>query len=198
MLTRGTVIIELPESVEANVIGYLYFPDDPSVTNDLVLSTWDAYITEWAQTLTTVLSTLVTVARVIVYTVDLLDGTGILVGDADISEAGTSVNEMAPHGVAVKTNFKVTGRARPSSYYLPGMNVATLTSGGLFNPTAMSVFATAALSWIADQPIPTTALSAFSVYWSQKDLQYFPLGGSVVQLNDIPDYQRRRKPGVGS
>ena len=198
MLTKGVIEIEMPLAVEANNIAYLEFPDAAAATTGQINSTWDAYIDDWLDEVLPVISTVVTFARVLIYVVDLLDGSGVLLSERSIARSGSAATGMLPHGVAIKSNFKVAGRARPSSFYLPGVTYGQLDSDGSFNGTVIGAVLGGSNVWQTPRPIVGGTGNANPVYWSQKDLAFYSLQNAGIQLNDIPDYQRRRKPGVGS
>lgn len=196
-LFRLVVVIEMPSGVQANNVLYAQIPDSDSLNTTQMDNLIDAYVSNAYNDIVAVMSTIISIARVLVYLVDELDGSGIFKQEVSIAGSGVNGNSPLPHGVAAKIDFKVDDRPRASSIYVPGITTNNITSNGLFNSTVISAMLAFGVS-ISDNFTDPDDEVLQPVYWSQKDLTAFSIDGSSITFNDVPDYQRRRKPGVGT
>lgn len=196
-LYRAIVETEMPSDVNANNILYADIPAAGSLSVTEILDLWAEYVNNaWAE-IAPHISDVITLLRIIVYVVDTVDGKGTLIGETTSSFTGTNPSAMNAHGVSFKVNFKVPLRARPASLYLPAMGVNNMLDQGLFNsPSVLAVLAFG--DDIRDPFVGTGGEALNPVYWSQKNKVAYPLSEASVVVNNVPDYQRRRKPGVGS
>lgn len=196
-LLRLTTVIDMPQEVNANNVFYLDVDDGQNPSDTELRNISDEYITDLYDTIVSVINSAVVIARVIVYIVNLADGTGTFLGERLIGTPGGAATGMLPHGAALKIDAKVPLRNRASSCYIPGITYAEMASGGLFSAAVV----TAGLAFGAAQRatyVSSDTITGTPVYWSQKELTAYPLTGAAITVNDVPDYQRRRKPGVGS
>lgn len=196
-LFRGQVIIELPQTVEANNV--LYFTiGDAQLGNQ---SNVEAAIVEWLTDLynqiAPILSDVVTVARVLVYLVDTLTGDGTPYAELALNVAGTDVSEMIPHGVSAKVDVSVDGRSRPSSSYIAGMGHLQFGTTGLIAAGALGNLIGFGMLR-ASNYTATNGIIIGPVLWSNTEKALYSLDLGTITVNNVPDYQRRRKPGVGS
>lgn len=121
----------------------------------------------------------------------------IAIGDISPTCATGAVGDALPQQIACRIVTGSTGRNRPGSVYLPGQTVQALLSTGLYNST----FTAAALSYAgllqSDYSDLTTGTSWRPRKFSLKDAMMINIQGDI-SVNDVPDTQRRRKPGVGT
>lgn len=108
-----------------------------------------------------------------------------------ISIGGTSVSPVLPYQVACSTTEKTPWPRHWGRWYIPSLAM-TLTSEGRFPSGIMTVFSNAAgalLNGLRDDELPLVVPS------SQTDqvLAAHLLGVTAIQVDDVPDIQRRRR-----
>lgn len=196
-LFRIRVITEMPIEVTANNVLYLDIPSSEAISTSEILDLIKEYIeAAWAE-LAPYISDVIQTIRLVIYVVDLLDGSGTLFAEANVNSSGINVSAMTPHHVAMKVDWKVPERPRAASLYIAGIGVNNWTDSGLANtPLSLALIAFAAA--IRDAFTSSNNDTGIPVYWSQQDLTAYPLSNSVLVANTVPDIMSSRKPGVGS
>lgn len=163
---------------------------------DLVQDIADAIFDILGPWLVQVASTVI-LELVRVYLLNQADGTVTPVGTQVINEAGGSLLDSLPAQVAVKVNQYVDGRSRPFGIFLPAPAEGANIGGGLLGSVAQVAAMNSALIGTQTKVMSLTGLVYRPTAYSRKDQTTVSLIGAAVEVNDVFDSQRRRKPGVG-
>lgn len=132
-----------------------------------------------------------------IYAFDVLTGISTPVGDGIINAPGGNVQNALPAGVAVKTTIKPDNRPRGGGVYLPAPVVTSVGNTGEMVAGTVTAALTTAVNIATIDALPLTGLTWSPAYYSKKDLALVPTGAASVSVNNVFDYQRRRKSGVG-
>lgn len=126
-----------------------------------------------------------------------VEPSSVALGDITPTCDTNAVGDMLPFQVACRIVTQSTGRNVPGSWYLPGQTVQHLLSTGKYN----APFVAACLAYGASAQSDFNHAGTGSTWrprkFSLKDAGMINIQGDV-SVNDVPDTQRRRKPGVGS
>lgn len=129
---------------------------------------------------------------------DVLNGDGTVsrnIGPHDFDSAGVLTGEAASAGVAAYIQATSERTKSLGKKYLPGLDETMITDGKL-NATAIAKLALLLAEYIEVVPVGTSAMLAPGVL--SRVTQTFQEFTGAGYITDIPAYQRRRKPGVGS
>lgn len=181
-------------SVAQNV--FYYVLEGASTADSLVKTSLETFFgTTWAELWDDIASTDSTLDY---GQVDVVNSDGTLnraLGTFDIDVTGILTSETMPAAVSA---FLMANTALPKirgKKYLPGIGEGVVDSGAL---TAVAV---TQLSLMLLQYLATRSYVAGSTLVPgvlSRSLEYFVAFNASGLVNDIPAYQRRRKPGVGS
>lgn len=195
-ILRIVASLLFPESVIAQNVFYAVFADtgasndDQDVVDDLAEWLEDAYTL-----IAGFIDTSVSLTDIKVYNYDSIDDDWDEVGAASIGLAFTGTTDMLPHGVAYLLHAKTTDPDVQAAKFIGGF-----TEGGQADGIWLSSINTVMATWAADWVtafVGTATGGDFSPgVWSVAQ-QVFKVFNGVINLNSIPAYQRRRKPGVG-
>lgn len=137
-------------------------------------------------------------SRIVDFTAVVVDNTGKLVrevGGRVIGISGQHLHEVKPAAVS---GFLLTGTTRPKSRvkkYVPFVS-ESVVNNGKFNAEAAAkllLLATHVLKYLMDGPDPIAEPGTLS-----RVVNAFLQAIPMVYFTDVPAYQRRRKPNVGS
>ncbi len=193
---RTTLFYSIPNSSVANTVHYHALEGGSLVDSTCKTSISGFFTTNWVPTW----ADLAPEVSVCDYgQIDVLnnDGTvnrslGTFVVDI---EGGISLAEVMPAAVAA---FLMAETALPKvrgRKYLPGLAEGTIADG-IFNAGAITTLSALLVYYLASFS-PGTGLSFVPGVLS-RSLEYFVAFNAAGLVNDVPAYQRRRKPGVGS
>jgi hypothetical protein len=183
-------------SVAQNVI-YANIPGgDAANPSDLVNDIVNLIAAKFANWLAEVITTVI-LNIVKVYGFDEATGLSVPIGSGLIGDPGTATGVPCPAGCAVKVNIYPDLRARPAGIYLPQPAAVSLNTDGTLDAPGVANAALTAAQLVGGSTLGTTGLSWNPRYWSKKDLAMVDIEGAPTEVNDVVDYQRRRKKGVG-
>lgn len=130
--------------------------------------------------------------------VDVLNGDGTVkrnIGENSISVVGLDTAGQTAAGVAGYIQATTERAKSLGKKYVPGYGEGSVTDGAFISSVLTNLAAMLVL-WLLDIPMTGAAVLAPGVLSRVTDtFQEFTGGGYVT---DVPAYQRRRKPGVGS
>lgn len=150
-------------------------------------------ITPWlAQMASNVIATLVRI-----YVLDPLSGLSTPVGVHSLNLSGLGSVQAMPGPVAVKISQYVAGRSRPFGVFLSGCDESGALNNGNMSLAMQSVALNVGIENTITTTMPLTSLAYRPRVYSAKDQAMFDLTGASTEVNDVFDYQRRRKQGVG-
>lgn len=151
-------------------------------------------ITPWlAQMAINVVCTLVRV-----YVLDPLTGIATPVGVHTLNVTGGGTVQALPAAVSVKLSQYIQGRSRPFGPYLAGPDEAGALNNGLISTGMQSAAVAVGLESTQVETMALTGLAYRPRVYSFKDKSMYSLENAAIEVNDVFDYQRRRKQGVGA
>lgn len=165
-------------------------PDDVEVLDKIDDFLTAAWAPKWAE-LSVISASLDTVE------VDVVDNLGLLVraiGSAVIGIAGIEVASVNPAAVAGYLLAKTVIPSVKGSKYLPFMSESVIDNGE-FSPAAILELILLLAFYVDDLTLTGQASLTTGVV-SKKTADFEPFLETGL-INDIPAYQRRRKPNVG-
>ena len=129
---------------------------------------------------------------------DVLNGDGTVkrnIGPHDFDSAGLLTGEPTSAGVAAYLQATSERTKSLGKKYIPSLDETMITDGQL-NATAIAKMAVLLLEYMEVVPVGTSTMLVPGVLSRVTEtFQEFTGSGYIT---DIPAYQRRRKPGVGS
>lgn len=150
-------------------------------------------ITPWlAQMAINVIATLVRV-----YVLDPLTGLSTPVGVHTLNVTGGGTVQAMPAGVAVKLSQYVAGRSRPYGVYLAGCDEAGALNNGLISTAMQAAALAVGVENTQTETMALTSLAYRPRVYSRKEAAVYDMAGASTEVNNVFDYQRRRKQGVG-
>jgi len=166
--------------------------DQADLIQDIADTVYDIML-DWLASV----ATNVILALVRIYLFDQSTGLSTPVGVGVINEAGTGGGSSLPAGVSVKYNLYLEGRSRPFGAYLPGPATLAAGSNGLIASTGTANALVTALNMTVNHSMALTGLVFRPRVYSPKDSLTLDAVGADAEVNNVFDYQRRRKSGVG-
>lgn len=118
------------------------------------------------------------------------------IGEVVINIVGALASRYNAHGVALMMRFPTDVPRREGRFYLAGTDVGALSTTGTWAATTLIAAADGALDLITDQFNAGTGLTTRYGVLTPSTGLWTPNANTVV-IDAVPDYQRRRKPGVG-
>lgn len=132
--------------------------------------------------------------------VDVITVLGIVLQNVGTRLLGLSGSAAADVLPAANSAYLQAYTARPKSFgrkYLPGF-AETTVSDGVFIAGVLGDLAAASVAWTASIIGANPETKYDPGVPSKAALTYLPFFGFGTYVTDVPSYQRRRKPGVGT
>jgi len=185
-----------PESVIAQNVFYAVFADtgtsddEQDVIDDLAEWIEDAYtlLDGW-------IDSSVALTDIKVYNYDSGDGDWDELGDASIGLSFSGATDMLPHGVAYLLHAKSLDPDVQGGKFVGGFTEGAQVDG-LWISAVNTVMGTFGAAWVTPFVGTITGADFAPGVWSVAQTN-FRLFSGTLNLNAVPAYQRRRKPGVG-
>lgn len=114
------------------------------------------------------------------------------------ASAGASASDYLPHGVAMVCRYQTALARRQGRQFIPGWVDAAVLDG-VFASTYLAAAAAYMGYWGTDISV-TGGLLQVCTYNVEPASAYYEsssLANGTYLINEVPGYQRRRKPGVG-
>lgn len=194
---KMVVVWSLPNGSQGQNVIYANVPGgDSAVVGDLITDLAGRVGAIFGQWLAHVTASCI-LELVKIYAFNAATGISTPLGSGVLNDPGTSVNGPLPAGCAVKMNVYPTAKPRPAGNYLPAPTTGSLDSDGSLDAATVAGALAVATALTAGAVLPLTSLSYNPVYWVKADGVIYSYELDPVSVNDVMDYQRRRKAGVG-
>jgi len=197
MLVRVTLELEMPETTIAQNVMVFDVNAGPSNTDAEVRTTLQNHIAQALGHWNDSMSNVAAFRRLIFH--EVTPGTPPTfrpMGENAINVAGEVAARMLPHGVALMVRIPTEVTRREGRMYLAAFETGSVNVNGIWEVVPIASATSGALDIITDFTDGGTGLTSSYRVMSPTTGAASPSTGSVI-TDTIPDYQRRRKPGVG-
>lgn len=181
-------------SVMQNVFYYQLQLGD--LANDSMMDILEDYFTDvWGDSWAVLAPTNATLES---FSVDILNTDGTVdrnIGERDLSIPGTAGVSVSPAAVAGYFYASTTVPKARGSKYVPAISESVIDAG-VFNATGITELSLMLIGYLADLVSGGSARLVPGVL--SRPLEAFVEFTAQGLVNDVPAYQRRRKPNVGS
>lgn len=194
---KAVVEWDMPNgSVGQNVLYAQVIGGDAADVEDLVadiVATIVSRLGSWI----TYLATEFLLDAIKVYAFDASTGVSVPLGAGNPNVTGGDGAATLPLGCCVKLSWYAPQRARPAGIYLPAPTVTHVDDDGSLGVGATAAALATANALKTTGTLIVTGLTYRPVYWAKGDGLMVTINPATSAVNDVIDYQRRRKAGVG-
>ena len=193
-IARANVFYTMPDGVEAITRFTAQQTSASTVSDADALLDWTGQLDDLYTNVVPDIADTVTIDRYELAKVTVVASEEVLefIGVGTVTPQPANANEMLPHGVCMLFSARLSGAGRGSArIFLPGFTEAA-AAAGIWLPAVIVAMAPAIVDWATTfgvgnrwNPGTHSALKGFRTM-------------ILPQARNIPAYQIRRKPGVGS
>lgn len=195
-IIKTTLFHSVPNSGEALLVFHHVVETADMFNNNLKAAVIDWVENDWGPDWADLGALVAEINRVLIQKVNTAGEILLEIADETVDVPGNVATPCDAAGVA---GFMHASTAQPKvrgRKFIPGIADEKLSNGKL-TATALAELAILATHYIEDIPEPVGGGQLGPGVRSNSLSAFVPFSGSVV-ITDIPAYQRRRKPGVGS